>query len=729
MDKSQYRPVVTSFGKKTSKGISFVNINDRVEITAPEKVCAEITDILHLCNGYRSWESIREKVGGKPKHFYEIVAILKTRQLVLDSREFYKYFHEYSRFPLTAAHNWNPKKLKQLKKANVAEKYKGKVIKLENKETLLTEIISHRKSTRSFSNKPLSLGQISGVVNTMYSKSKGKTVPSAGGIYPITLYVLILRQIDSVPPGLYCYNSHNQSLVKVNEEFNRQLVITILGTSMMENASAVVCVAGDFTSTTYKYANRGYRYLLLEAGHIAQNAYLYCAENNIGVTEYGGFNDKELASLLGLNYPDQSVLITLILGAPDTKSVFKEPYADEESMLKHSLYGDDKPVSRISSTMFHYGSYTMPFYAASAQYRRYETKTGLGAKTFSAFGLGQSLPEAKVKALAEAFERYASSVYHFDKRCAETKLDAPVFNMDLSQSNEYKRRMGLVERKQDDIVTWKKGYKALSGEKVYVSSDQIFYPLHEKDTGHKLSYKSNSSGVATHHDYNKAVENALLELIERDALAVTWHTKRIPTKIPYDILSEDCKLRIDALAKLGRKVTFLNLTLDSIPVVLCIIMGDQYPLTTTGCAANTHMTNAIMKSFNEAEFILHSWRKNKRKKKLETEIRSCTDHGDLYSNTKIADNPNTSWIIKGKTVKPNEHCNISINEVIKKFDPVVVDLTPTNNKVNLRVVRVLSEHLIPFSFGYNSEHSGHSRLSVLQLKWRWSEVAFPHLLA
>src|SRR3989344_675112 len=262
MDKFQYRPVVTSFGKKTPKGISFVNINDRVEITAPEKVCDEITDILHLCNGYRSWESIREKVSMEPKYFYKIVAILKTRQLVLDSREFYKYFHEYSRFPLTVAHNWDPKKLKQLKKKNVAEKYKGKVVKLKNRRTPLTEIINNRKSTRSFQDKSLSLEQISGVVNTMYSKSKGRPVPSAGGIYPITLYVLILRQIDSVSPGLYCYNSHNQSLVKIRKEFNRQLAVTILGTSMMENASAVVCITGDLTSTTYKYANRGYRYIL-----------------------------------------------------------------------------------------------------------------------------------------------------------------------------------------------------------------------------------------------------------------------------------------------------------------------------------------------------------------------------------------------------------------------------------------------------------------------------------
>ena len=70
----------------------------------------------------------------------------------------------------------------------------------------------------------------------------------------------------------------------------------------------------DFLRTTQKYSNRGYRYALLEAGHAAQNAYLWCAEQGIGVVEIGGFNDKALSDLLSLSYPNQAPLTTLLIG-------------------------------------------------------------------------------------------------------------------------------------------------------------------------------------------------------------------------------------------------------------------------------------------------------------------------------------------------------------------------------------------------------------------------------
>jgi len=65
------------------------------------------------------------------------------------------------------------------------------------------------------------------------------------------------------------------------------------------------------------------------------------------------------------------------------------------------------------------------------------------------------------------------------------------------------------------------------------------------------------------------------------------------------------------------------------------------------------------------------------------------------------------------------------NDILKNFDPVVIDITPSHPLTELRVVRLLSEKLMPLTFGHGSEHYGHPRIDALGLKWHWD---FPSLL-
>ena len=84
--------------------------------------------------------------------------------------------------------------------------------------------------------------------------------------------------------------------------------------SIVESAAAVYILTCNFQQITQKYGNRGYRFALLEAGHAAQNAYLWCAEQDLGVVEVGGFLDEEVANLLLIPYPKQAPLTALVVG-------------------------------------------------------------------------------------------------------------------------------------------------------------------------------------------------------------------------------------------------------------------------------------------------------------------------------------------------------------------------------------------------------------------------------
>ena len=733
-----YHPVTISFGKRTKRGISFVNLNDTININIGSKTCREIIDILHLCNGHRSLDDIKKQLPKIPNaDFDRIISILKKYRIIFDSRELYLLFHEYSRIPLTVAHDLEAEDIAELKKREEQKfKIEGKKIPLCKPSGSLVNIIRKRKSTRWFKDTPISFKNLSGLLQSMYSITGNlKGAPSAGGFYPLKIYIFLLKDIKPVKKGLYLYDHYAQRLIRQREkEFtSSQTTSMLIGSKLIKNASLFICVISDFKSTTLKYSNRGYRHTLLESGHIAQNAYLYCAEKKLGVVEYGGFNDVELARYLRIPFPEQAVSTALMVGVKDADhGKFKEDYLEEELILRRILVGHQKPLVRVSNKIFHYDDYTMPYYASCARYKRLdELKNDLTEKSHSAFGLGSTALEAKFKAMVEAYERYACSVYRIDKRCSETKLGAKFFDLNSAspQSRQYLNRMKFRKRQPESIITWVKGNKYIDGKKVFIPTDQIFYPLTKEKLGHELSSKASSNGVAAHTSFNAAFDNALAELIERDAISVMWYSKNTPPIISHRILSSDIKERVSQLEKRGRKINFLDITLDTMPVILCIITGGEYPHTTVGCSASLDPNAAVLKSLNEAELIFHSWRNKKREPKKIEEVFSATDHGDFYAQTFIEKHPELSWLLKGKISRLFKDPKKNIETIIKELDPIVVDINPKNRMGGLFVVRVISEHLMPFDFGYMSEYYGHPRLKKLGYKWSWKYPAFPHLLA
>jgi SagB-type dehydrogenase family enzyme len=66
--------------------------------------------------------------------------------------------------------------------------------------------------------------------------------------------------------------------------------------------------------TKRKYGERGYRYVLLDIGHLAQNLYLACTALGLAVTTTGAFFDDEAADLLGIDGCDEAVLYVAFVG-------------------------------------------------------------------------------------------------------------------------------------------------------------------------------------------------------------------------------------------------------------------------------------------------------------------------------------------------------------------------------------------------------------------------------
>lgn len=128
----------------------------------------------------------------------------------------------------------------------------------------LKDAIQNRKSEREFSDKPLTKKQVSCLLWAAYK------VPSAGGLYPLTLYYI-------VDWGAY----------KLNNEGLGEVAIPFL-----------IVICANFQKTIDKYGERGRDYVFMEAGHTAQNISLMAVELGLACYCIGAFDRKSVKEQL-----------------------------------------------------------------------------------------------------------------------------------------------------------------------------------------------------------------------------------------------------------------------------------------------------------------------------------------------------------------------------------------------------------------------------------------------
>jgi SagB-type dehydrogenase family enzyme len=86
------------------------------------------------------------------------------------------------------------------------------------------------------------------------------------------------------------------------------------------NASLVIFITALFERSVFKYGDRGYRYSLIEAGHIGQNLDLVCAALRLACLNIGGFFDRRVDELLELDGVSHSTIYSVAIGSREAAS-------------------------------------------------------------------------------------------------------------------------------------------------------------------------------------------------------------------------------------------------------------------------------------------------------------------------------------------------------------------------------------------------------------------------
>ena len=172
--------------------------------------------------------------------------------------------------------------------------------------------------------RPLDLDHLSSVLSQAYAltartRTAGgmfyyRSVASAGALYPTELY-LAANEVTHLNPGLYHYQIKDSALASLRTS-NPAAALNdaLIGTAQPGDVSLAFIITGIFFRSAWKYAKRAYRYVLLDAGHLAANLLAALKAAGIKAQISYTFDDARTAHLLGLDAGKEACLAIITTG-------------------------------------------------------------------------------------------------------------------------------------------------------------------------------------------------------------------------------------------------------------------------------------------------------------------------------------------------------------------------------------------------------------------------------
>jgi SagB-type dehydrogenase family enzyme len=181
--------------------------------------------------------------------------------------------------------------------------------------------LERRRSVRDFALRPLPLATLGRLLHASHGiKSEReigdapveRSAPSAGGRYPLEIYVAT-QSVEGVEDGIHHYDARAHELeLRRPGLVQPELASLALDQTMVVDSNVVVIITAVPERTMWKYGQRGYRYVWLDAGHLGENLYLVATALGLGPVGIGGFFDVELSTLLDLPSGEEAFYLVCI---------------------------------------------------------------------------------------------------------------------------------------------------------------------------------------------------------------------------------------------------------------------------------------------------------------------------------------------------------------------------------------------------------------------------------
>jgi SagB-type dehydrogenase family enzyme len=180
----------------------------------------------------------------------------------------------------------------------------------------LRQAIEQRRTLRRYAEAPLELSELSyllwltqGVQAVLPRPATQRTVPSAGARHAFETLLLVNR-VQGLQPGLYRFLAGEHALGGLDFSPNIQTAISEACLKQAQIANSAITFIWEAVTERmrYRYGQRGYRYMYLDAGHVCQNLCLAAEAIGCGVCPMAAYDDEALNAVLGLDGQEQFVI-------------------------------------------------------------------------------------------------------------------------------------------------------------------------------------------------------------------------------------------------------------------------------------------------------------------------------------------------------------------------------------------------------------------------------------
>jgi SagB-type dehydrogenase family enzyme len=187
--------------------------------------------------------------------------------------------------------------------------------------------IERRRSIRSFLREPITPEELSfllwctqGVKEVHGTQVTFRTVPSAGARHAFETYVLA-NGVEGLEPGLYRFLAitHQLQLVDPDPTIAHRITSACFDQQFILRSNAVFLWTAVPYRMTWRYGERGYRDLHLDAGHVCQNLYLAAEAVGCGTCAIAAFDDDRMNELLRINGTDQFLIYLATVGKKEER--------------------------------------------------------------------------------------------------------------------------------------------------------------------------------------------------------------------------------------------------------------------------------------------------------------------------------------------------------------------------------------------------------------------------
>ena len=222
-------------------GIKF--ILPKHDIVLEEEIAMNAWSILELCDGINTIDTICKQLCDQDDSFISgFLNDLNSLGIIIDSRKYYKHFHTISNNPMVYQSDITSRAILEHVNSTRLPVRNGREFKFHrNIKSKLFQLQELRNSCRSYSNEPLSIDEIGSVLDIGYSMAR-HAVPSAGSLYPMKIFVVVLKDQKDFPAGYYEYDNEINRIVLFNEKPDNQRIFYALNDIEMPFGASVAFI-------------------------------------------------------------------------------------------------------------------------------------------------------------------------------------------------------------------------------------------------------------------------------------------------------------------------------------------------------------------------------------------------------------------------------------------------------------------------------------------------------